>query len=48
MAERTERSVLNHLIATCRDVERGPLSAAGATTAGGTLPPHVREIVLDT
>ena len=28
MAQRTERSVLNHLIETCRDSERGFLSAA--------------------
>ena len=28
MAERTERSVLNHLIETCRDAERGLLLAA--------------------
>ena len=30
MAERTERTVLNHLIETCRDAERGLLLAAGA------------------
>ena len=29
MAERTERTVLNHLIETCRDAERGLLLAAG-------------------
>jgi uncharacterized protein (TIGR02284 family) len=29
MTQRTERAVLNHLIETCRDAERGFLSAAG-------------------
>jgi uncharacterized protein (TIGR02284 family) len=29
MAERTERTVLNHLIDTCRDAERGFRTAAG-------------------
>jgi uncharacterized protein (TIGR02284 family) len=28
MAQRTERTILNHLIETCRDAERGFLSAA--------------------
>jgi uncharacterized protein (TIGR02284 family) len=29
MAQRTERTVLNHLIETCRDAERGFLTASG-------------------
>jgi uncharacterized protein (TIGR02284 family) len=34
MAERTERSVLNHLIETCRDAERGLLLAADHVKSG--------------
>jgi uncharacterized protein (TIGR02284 family) len=33
MAERTERAVLNHLIETCRDAERGLLLAAESVSS---------------
>lgn len=41
MAERTERSVLNHLIETCRDAERGLRVAADNVSA-----PETRRLLL--